>query len=740
MVPARNLFERRRQQKEAETFGVQEFERLAADATSLEEMSAEFEVDPDARHRAEELGLEDVVQELEQIEHDAAELQSRTRRSIGERVGAWMKRSMLFKMALVSAALHAAPLSSTVRQVFSDVKEWIVSSEGAKEKRPGTVLRPQSYEEMLRVENETTLRKQRIKPEEVTEKKEAFRDRMARGEAISFEELYLDMEEVNGVPAENVSAAKQEAGRLVEKYAEQFGERIDAEELRGFVNDMYGPNENYDWGQGSVAEFFNTKKRNCLAVAKGQLVVLEGVISRLPREEQSRYTLGISKLHQHEIATVAVQGDDGVKTTYLLEGNVIERRGSEDIAGTKTVSLDTIKQGIVSEKPIHVQAKEGKDVNGGPDVIFSSNQPVDDGIIVEGDLAGSEYVLQEAAKQGVLPEVVQEIDPNREVEVTVEPEYIQEKTKEQKWIEEGKDPKAEKEREETAIHEGVDVAERIKRESLESAQRLGWGDRDTYLSVYNLTSPSVEMVHALAGLDPRVTKLNVDLAQPRVSIKTPSEESRWTPEAFRAIFDLPYSDISLTGVPDRLAFSLGDEKNNRSYRAFVVHTKTSAGLERVLNHLPNIEILGIVLDRSGEDPSEAVMSYWRVIAGLTYQRVGIYSDGFSHVGISKQAAEIIADIQSDLYIDTETLVQLFEYVPRTAHNRHFHFMELISGMDLLEERAPKLYRYLKKNAPEREDLLLPLKTFLEAAVARKGLGFERLSEDDAARARKVLEE
>lgn len=736
MEPPRNLFEYRRQQKEGETRGVQELERLAA--AILETMSTEFEVDPDARHRAEELGLEDVVQELEQIEHDAASLQSQTRRSIGERVGAWMKRSMLFKMALVSAALHVAPLSSTVRQTFSDLKEWILPSEGGIKKRPGTVLRPQSFEEMLRVENETTMRKQRIRPEEVAEKKEAFRERMSRGEAVSFEELYLDMEEVNGVPAEKVSAAKQEAGRLIEKYAEQFGERIDAEELRGFVGDMYGQNENYDWGQGSVAEYFNTKKRNCLSVAKGQLVVLEGVISRLPREEQLRYTLGISKLHQHEIATVAVQGDDGVKTTYLLEGNVIERRGSEDIAGTKTVSLDTIKQGIVSEKPIHVQAKEGKNVDGGPDIIAAVNQPVDDGILVDGDLAGSEYVLQEAAKQGVLPEVVQEIDPDREVEVTVEPEYIQEKTKEQKWIEEGKDPKVEKEREEIVVHEGVDVAERIKREALELVQSLGWGV--PHLSVHNLTSPSVEMVHALAGLDPRITKLDVNFSQPLVSIETPPGESRWTPEAFRAIFDLPYSDISLTGVTDRLAFSLGDEKNNRQYRAFLVNTKTAAGLERVLNHFSNIKILGIILDRNGEDPSEAVMSYWRVIAGLTYQRVVIYSGGFFHVGISKQAAEIIADIQSDLYVDTETLVQLFEYVPRAAHSRRFHFTELVSGVELLEERVPKLYRYLKKNAPEREDLLVPLKTFLEAAVARKGLGFEHLSADDAARAQKTLEE
>jgi prepilin-type processing-associated H-X9-DG protein len=457
MEPARKLFEYRQRRKEMESPGGEELERLAKDAASLEEISGEFEIDPATRRRAEKFGLDDVVQELELIEKEAAKLRQETKRSIGERVGAWMKQSTLFKMALVSAALHV-PLSPTVHQCFSDLKEWIFPAEGKKEKDPRTVLRPQSYEEMLRIENETAKRKQRIKPGEVDEKKADLRERLARGETVSFKEMYLDMEQVNGEPAEAVATAKEKAEQRIEKYANEFGKEIDRNDLRTFVSDMYGADANYVWGQGSVTKFFNTGMRNCLSAAKGQLVVLEGVISRMPAEESSRYALGISKLHQHEVATLTVTEADGGLTTYFLEGNVMELRNTTEIAGTKTVSLDTIKQAMVSEKPIHLQAKEGQDVKTGPDIIASVNQPVDDGIRVDGELAGSEYVLQEAAKQGVRPEIVQEIDPNRQVEMMVEPEYIEEKAKEEKWIKEGKDPKVEREKEEKDQKKEKDTA------------------------------------------------------------------------------------------------------------------------------------------------------------------------------------------------------------------------------------------------------------------------------------------
>jgi hypothetical protein len=69
-----------------------------------------------------------------------------------------------------------------------------------------------------------------------------------------------------------------------------------------------------------------------------------------------------------------------------------------------------------------------------------------------------------------------------------------------------------------------------------------------------------------------------------------------------------------------------------------------------------------------------------------------------------------------------TLNEAFEADPDLAHNKKLQFFFVGAGTDLWPGAAPDLYTFVKKYAPERDDLLVPLKQFLEDAV-EAGPGF-----------------
>ncbi|MBI4138990.1 hypothetical protein HY479_02455 [Candidatus Uhrbacteria bacterium] len=336
----------------------------------------------------------------EEFAQEAAGAKQQTRSEIAGTVGKWMKESPLLKTVLISAALHV-PFSPYGKELMDSLKDH-----GAEV--PETVLRPQGYDNMLETADRKAKREERVDADVVSSYKKDMRERMEKGEPVSFEELYLDLERLNGVSPERVERAKQEAHGRIERYSREMGEEIDPDELRSFVGEMYGVDSNYDWGQASVAEYFESGKRNCVAIAKAEAIVLEGVIRNLPPEARQRYEIGINKMKQHEVAALTIRSKDGSSfQTFMLEGGVATLEGARETEGTKTVSLDLLKQGIVSEKPIAVQAKAGE-IQKSPDLLVVTDQPVDDGIDVQGDLRGSEYVVQQAELQGVKPEIVQQ--------------------------------------------------------------------------------------------------------------------------------------------------------------------------------------------------------------------------------------------------------------------------------------------------------------------------------------------
>ncbi|MCI0479308.1 hypothetical protein L0Y59_02080 [Candidatus Uhrbacteria bacterium] len=362
-------------------------DKLGVDRTleTVERSAAAARIPDDERRTI----REQAASELDRVAREMVAVQNRTRGAVRSVLSRWAKNPLV-RMAAISAALHT-PLTPMYRDAYDAMFP----------DKPDTVLRPQSYDAMLATSARVAEREGHIVPERVNAYKEEIRDRFKRGEPVSFRELYLDMERLNGVDADKVARAKTAAAKRAEAFAARFGNDLDRAELVQFVGEMYGDPSNYDWGQASVTEYFETGKRNCVAIAKAELVVLEGIIDRLPPDARARYELGINKMKQHEVATLT---DRQSGETFLLEGFVESLKGTKEVTGTKTIDIQTLKKGIVAEKPIEVAAKEGE-VEKSPDLFVLTNQPVYDGIEVTGPLSGSEYVVQEAKRQGFEPEV-----------------------------------------------------------------------------------------------------------------------------------------------------------------------------------------------------------------------------------------------------------------------------------------------------------------------------------------------
>ena len=348
-----------------------------------------------ARLPADETGpiVEEAERSLDRIVRDMSAERNNAKASVYAAVERRMKRSPLVKTAIVSALLHI-PLTPAVKDLYGHLFP----------EKPDTVLRPQSYEDMLAKSAHAAERKDRIVPERLETYKAEIRDQLDSGKNITLRDLYLTMEEKNGVEPDRVERAKKKAEELSDAYAERFGGDIDRPKLVQFVTEMFGDPSNHVWGQGSVTEYLETGKHNCVAIAKAEAIVLEGVIDRLPPEAQAKYQLGINKLKRHEIATISVTGAEGF-TTYMLEGDVPELHNEIEGVGTKTIALNVLKQGIVAEKPLVFAAKSGN-VEKSPKLITVGDQPVDDGVEVTGPLSGDAYMVQQAARQGVKPEVV----------------------------------------------------------------------------------------------------------------------------------------------------------------------------------------------------------------------------------------------------------------------------------------------------------------------------------------------
>ncbi|MFZ2804221.1 MAG: hypothetical protein WA001_03285 [Patescibacteria group bacterium] len=318
------------------------------------------------------------------------------------------------RMVVIALGLHA-PLVPEVRQVVESI---VHQGEQQEFKRAKMEIHPQSMDVMLKVEGRKAARAGKTDPAKVNGFKEEARQRIERGETLSLKDEYLELERLNGMDASAVDHARQAVDQRIEKYGGELDphHEIDPQFLKQFVAEMYGPDANYEWGQASVTTYFNTGKRNCVSIAKSEAMVMEGVLQKLDPEIRSQYELGIKKIKQHEIATLTYHAADGKTTGFELEGNVKTTDGGAEQVGSKVIPIEQLKKSMVAEKPVVVAAKKGT-VAESPDLITVSDQPVDDGIRIEGDLVGSDFVIQEAKREGVEPQEVKEVLLEKPIEL-----------------------------------------------------------------------------------------------------------------------------------------------------------------------------------------------------------------------------------------------------------------------------------------------------------------------------------
>jgi hypothetical protein len=272
---------------------------------------------------------------------------------------------------------------------------------------PDRVIMPQSAAERYETQRRINEREQRIDKAELAKWKKTMRERMIRGEAVTFADLYFPLEELNGVQKERVEQAKAVANRMAEGYAAQLmTEGMTPPFIERVVLDMFGEAGNYEWSQGSVTEYFLTKKRNCKSVAYAELIVFEKLIARLHPSVQPAYGLGIRRIKQHVIATLQ-QSDipnRRVLLTTFLEPPVKSVPGYAQEAGTADVQANVIKSALVSDIPVTVHAQRplnGAKVPDSPDIAVNVNDPVSDNLLINGDLKGSDYVMHQAEIRGV---------------------------------------------------------------------------------------------------------------------------------------------------------------------------------------------------------------------------------------------------------------------------------------------------------------------------------------------------
>ena len=241
------------------------------------------------------------------LEQDAKELLDAVKKAHGhvDRLGEQLKNNRFLQALFVATGLHVPLLYADkaipyIKAAISQLGVW-----------DGRILYPQSKAERIQVEKRVAERGKARDGKKLDAFKGEARKQLESGQPVSFRDLYFHLEELNGVPRAEVDAARKKADQRIEEYRTKFVNGFEEVELQKFVSEMYGPGTNYQWGQGSVTVYFNTGKRNCNAIAKGELIVLDGVLEHMPEDVRKRYQLGNQYVQQHVYATLSTLRRDG---------------------------------------------------------------------------------------------------------------------------------------------------------------------------------------------------------------------------------------------------------------------------------------------------------------------------------------------------------------------------------------------------------------------------------------------
>jgi|GEM_PF-2503298 len=394
-------------------------ERRGADRLASIEASVHIPEDlvSPARQRA-EAALSAVAAEAE------AEM-AKSKKALTATIRDWADKHRKAAMFMLASALAHAPVLPQTRAAFEHVVEAVRGTTDWE--KPNMVIHPQSNADRKAVTDRMFERGARTDVNAANAYKDQVREKMERGEPVSFKRLYYDMERLGGEDAQEVKTAEEKTDKLIEYYAVQMGVKLDEPFARRVVMERFGSDKDYVWGQGSLTKRMNTGKRNCVSFAREQQVLFEGLIARLPESERSRYEVGLTYEKQHEIATVTVKRADGsIEATYLLQPPVDKIANGTDRAGSPNISLETVKKAMVSKEAIKVVADaKGQEIPSSPDLDVVTDTPVLLNLKIQGKLRGSDYVQEVAEEQGIKP-VAQE--PERLVgiqELTLEGGYDQ---------------------------------------------------------------------------------------------------------------------------------------------------------------------------------------------------------------------------------------------------------------------------------------------------------------------------
>ncbi len=268
--------------------------------------------------------------------------------------------------------------------------------------RKHTVVEPQSKEERAAIVARRTAREARIDHEALRLYEADAAKKIAEGKSKSFKRMRFDLEKLHGMSPDEVNSAEQKAEAEIKKYSGEIGGDLDPEKAIHISNQMYGPKKAANWGQGSVTRYFNNHDRNCVAIARAQVIVFEGVLMNLPLEKRVRWQLATQFVKQHEIAVLEHLREDGTRdASYLLEGQW-SRKWTDDEPGTVTLPIEDAKRALVM--PIEVQAAgKSEEVKDSPHYDVDTDEPGPYRITIVGKLRGSEFNAAQAKWEDVVP-------------------------------------------------------------------------------------------------------------------------------------------------------------------------------------------------------------------------------------------------------------------------------------------------------------------------------------------------
>lgn len=437
-------------------------------------------------------------EELKKIRGEAKELVEKTRKALGLKIKEWATRNSIVKMAAVagtSVGIHAALLSHPMED--GEMKrKW---------EEEGAVIRLQSQEEQEMVQQKITEREARIDHAALASYKTVMSQKIERGEPVTFTDLYFSLEEKNGVLPEDVAEARQGAQKMIDVFSADVGDELSEGEIKDIVQEMYGEKDNYDAGQASVTEYFKAynqgkkPKRNCVTIDRAEQIVFEGIVTRLPKEEGKKFSIGEMTVKQHKIATLTWR-DGSEERLFPLEPDQPERTVQPE-AGIAKVDASFLKIAAVAEKPLRVSAGKGE-VPPSPDIEAKTNEPFSSGYTVDGPLIASDFVRAEVIRKGIQIE--------------------NKKDQEEEW---------------PIDLDGLEGAKQLK-------QEVG---PDGALPIWKLKQPSPEAIKEFNAIATNVRSIEL------------GEMKEWSPQQMRDILDeTPYDRIAFTsGISESLRPVLG---------------------------------------------------------------------------------------------------------------------------------------------------------------------------------------